>query len=134
MKRITGKSGRALLVAAMVAIFALVTVPAMAQPEYADGAETAQPQNFDEPTLQKFAEAAVQLGQIQNKFSEQLRDVQDPEQATAIQREMGEEMVQAVQAKGIEVETYNAIANQISADPEMRTDMEQRIQEIQGLN
>ena len=133
MKKFADESAKNFLLTIFVAVLTLISAPVMAQTGYGDGAaasQAGQQQTFDEQTLQKFALVSVELGKIQNKFSEKLRDVQDPEKATTIQREMGAEMLEAAKNEGITVETYNAVANQMGADPQMRNQMEQRIQEL----
>ncbi|MFO7983442.1 MAG: DUF4168 domain-containing protein [Desulfuromonadales bacterium] len=93
------------------------------------GAQQPAKQDFDDQTLEKFASASVELGTIQDKYSEKLEGVQDREKAMNIQREMNEEMVQVVQDKGIDVQDYNAVANQMSADPELQSKVDKLVEE-----
>lgn len=125
-------------ISALFAVLVLVTVPAVARtsddtksPAKADAVQgtPAQEENFDEQTLDNFATATVELSSIQSEFSQQLQGVQSQEEAIEIQQRMNQKMVEAVQDRGLDVETYNAIANQISVNPAMEQQMQQMIQE-----
>jgi hypothetical protein len=45
---------------------------------------------------------------------------------------MGGKMVMAVQNKGLEVETFNAIANQMGVDEQLRSKVETMIRQERG--
>jgi hypothetical protein len=122
----------------LFAILVLVTAPAMARTNDdtkssanapATQGTPAQEHTFDEQTLDNFATATVALSSIQSDFSQQLQGVQSQEEAIEIQQRMNQKMVEAVQDRGLDVETYNAIANQISVNPAMEQQMQQMIQE-----
>ncbi|KIH78144.1 protein of unknown function [Geoalkalibacter ferrihydriticus] len=124
------KSRKVLFAGALIASLALAATPALAQPGYgAAPAEQATSQQFDAQTLDQFAEAAIALSEIQEEFAEQLHGVQDQEQAMAMQEQINEKMVQSVQEQGLEVQTYNAIANQMNADPQLQAQVQQLIVE-----
>ena len=106
--------------------------PALAQPGYGDGAAARQQmgqQGFGDATLQKFVAATAALGSIQDSFAQKLEGVQDQEEAMKIQRKMNENMVSAVQDEGLEVQTYNAIANQMGVNGELRDKVNSMLQE-----
>jgi hypothetical protein len=138
MQKFAEKNAKSFIVAALTVLLALAAVPVLAQGNYGGGAaqDPAQQQyqqdvqSFDDQTLEKFAVTAVELGKIQNKFAQRLEGVQDQGQAMEVQREMNEEMVQAVEEEGLEVQTYNAIANQMNTNPEVRSKVEELIQEL----
>lgn len=115
------------------AALALIVSPAIAQAQDGYQGNAANPtgqqqqMNFDQATLQQFASAATQLSQIHNEFAEKLEGVQDQEKAMDMQRQANEQMVQAVENEGISVEKYNAIANQMNQDPELRQQVQQMI-------
>ncbi|MFO7766290.1 MAG: DUF4168 domain-containing protein [Pelovirga sp.] len=133
------------LLTALVAVSILAVTPAFAQTDYSgqdtadqqdySGQDTAdqqmqtQQQSFDDATLNNFATTVVELGNIQNRFSEQLQGAQDQEEAVEIQQQMNDEMIDAVHNHDLDVETYNTIANQMSTDPEFQQRVEQMIQE-----
>lgn len=122
---------RKILVGIVVAFFmALAAVPGMAQPQYAQGQPSqGMEQEFDAQTLNSFANAAVELGQIQNDFATQLQGVQDESKAMQLQEEANRKMVQAVEAQGLDVQTYNQIANQTAVNPELKNKVDQLITE-----
>lgn len=144
------KNRKALFGTIFAALLALTASPAMAQSgnygsgnagqgaaqgaQGAQGAQQPAKQDFDDQTLEKFAAASAELSTIQDKYSEKLQGVQDREKAMNIQREMNEEMVQVVQDKGIDVQEYNAIANQMSADPELKSKVDKMVEKKQAGN
>ncbi|MDO3377215.1 DUF4168 domain-containing protein [Geoalkalibacter halelectricus] len=130
MEKTILKSRKVLFAGALIASLALAATPAMAQPGYgAAPAQQAAGQDFDAQTLDQFADAAIALSEIQEEFAEQLHGVQDQEEAMAIQERVNEKMVQSVQEQGLEVQTYNAIANQMNADPQLQAKVQQLIAE-----
>ncbi len=113
---------------ALASVLALAATPAMAQPQYAQGQPPqGMAQEFDAQTLDKFANAAVEMGQIQNEFAAKLQGVQDEGEAIQMQEEASRKMVQAVEAQGLDVQTYNQIANQAAVDPELKNRLDQLI-------
>ncbi|MFW6357563.1 MAG: DUF4168 domain-containing protein [bacterium] len=123
----------------VAALLVLASLPAMAQSQqqgegqsqYDEGlGQGSQPaEEFDDQTLTNFAAATIELGKIQNDFSQRLQSVQDRDKAVAIQQEMQKEMVDALKDEGIDVQTYNSIANQMNMDEELRADVNEKIQE-----
>ena len=140
MMNFAQKNRKSLLGILFAAALALTAGPAMAQPGYGGGdagqgaAQQPAQQDFDEQTLDKFASASVELGKIQQEFSQKLEGVQDREKAMTLQREMNEKMVQVVQDKGIDVQTYNAVANQLGADPELKSKIDKMVEEKRAGN
>jgi hypothetical protein len=139
MKKFAEKIRKPLFFTILAAALAMMAVPAMAQSDGGNAGQGAtqqslegQQRHFDELTLKKFATANVELGMIQNEFAQKLQGIQDQEKAMELQKEMGEKMVTAVQNKGLDVETYNAIANQMSVDEQLRSKVETMIRQKQG--
>jgi hypothetical protein len=129
MKSVTS-AARVFSILSFFGFFAVA--PALAQTGYGDGAAAQQQmgqQEFDDKTLQKFVDATAALGSIQDSFAKKLEGVQDQEEAMSIQRKMNEKMVSAVQDKGLEVQTYNAIANQMGVNGELRDKVNAMLQE-----
>ncbi len=139
MKKFAEKTRKTLFFTVLAAALAMIAVPAMAQTGGGNAGQGAtqqsmegQQRHFDESTLKKFAMANVELGKIQNDFAQKLQGTQDQEKAMALQKEMGEKMVTTVQNKGLDVETYNAIANQMSVDEQLRSRLEKMIRQKRG--
>ena len=82
-----------------------------------------QAQDFDEHELEQFADAYVHVGEIHNEYSQLLQEVDSTEQAQELQQEANDEMVEAIQETGLEVQQYSAIAAALERDPEMREEV-----------
>ena len=78
--------------------------------------KTQQPQaptpqtEFDHSQLESFASAALEIKEIRSKWQSRMQEVESVEKAKEFQAQASAEMVNAVKAKGLTVETYNAIA------------------------
>lgn len=125
----TSTNRKARFLSAVALSLAMAATPAMAQSGSNQGAATQQQMqqqqqqqqlNLDDATLQNFVAATSALGDIQVDFAQRLEGIQDQKKAMDIQKEMNEKMVKAVQDAGLEVQTYNAIANQMSVDEELK--------------
>ena len=82
---------------------------------------------FSNKDLEAFADAQQEMGEIQQKYSDKLMSKKDqPEEAMKVQRDAQKEMVQAVKDSGLELKTYNQIAQLAQYDAEFRA----RIQEM----
>lgn len=127
---VTGVGNKCLGVMALFLTVALLMTAGPVLAQTGQGApqdmmdESAPAREFDQLTLEKFAAAATDLRDIRGEYAQKLQGVQDQEQAMDIQREMGEKMVHAVQQKGLNVETYNEIANQLAVDPQLQRRIE----------
>jgi len=112
----------------------LLSLPAWAQ-AYGDGKQQnagqkqtsgqTQGQNFDTQTLQKFADSANKLQSIQQQFAKRLKGVKDKNKAKNIQKKMEGKMIKAVKSNGMDVKTYNAIANRMQQDKQLRQKVQQ---------
>ncbi|MFU8831449.1 MAG: DUF4168 domain-containing protein [Wenzhouxiangella sp.] len=76
--------------------------------------------NVTEQDLEKFAKAQVQISEIQQDFAGRLQGVDDPEKAHELQVKANEEMTDAVEEVGLDVESFNEIAMAIQNDPELQ--------------
>ena len=65
---------------------------------------------FDQSQLQSFASAALEIKEIRSKWQSRLQEVESVEKAKEFQAQASAEMLNAVKARGLTVETYNAIA------------------------
>lgn len=82
--------------------------------------EAAPSTDFSENDLQKFADVQGDLEEIRSEYSGRLESTEDPDQAAQLQQEASQKMVQTVQDKGLNVETYSNIALAIQTDPKLR--------------
>jgi len=70
--------------------------------------------------LQQFAHAQIQISEIQQDFSARLQGVEDAEEAHELQVKANEEMTDAVEEAGLDVQSFNEIAMAIQNDPELQ--------------
>jgi hypothetical protein len=82
----------------------------------AQGNTTQQPQSppqhpeFNQSQLKSFASAALEIKEIRSKWQSRMQEAESTEKTREFQAHASTEMVKAVEAKGLTVETYNAIA------------------------
>lgn len=119
---------KALSIIAVTTLLGFITAPTIAQPGPANeppAGNFGQPENdrsgdFSDATIKKFASALSDISEIQRELSSELQDVNDREQAMAMQREVQDEMVQAVMQHELSVETYNEVAAAMQQDVVLR--------------
>lgn len=106
-----------------------VTTPVAAQTAPAPG----QAPNVDEETLRSFALATLEIQEISQTYQPQMEAAESQEQQQEIAQAANDEMVAAVEAvPGIDVDSYNAIAEAAQADPEMMQQINTFIAEASG--
>lgn len=110
----------------------LLSAPiAMAQdPQGYSQPQSTAAQPADDATVTSFAEAMGEVQVIQQEFSQQLQGVEDNEKARELQMKAQEQMVSAVEASGISVQDYNALASQMDQDPALREKVEKKLQDM----
>ncbi|SCZ56230.1 DUF4168 domain-containing protein [Thiohalomonas denitrificans] len=74
----------------------------------------------DDATLDTFADAFGKVMNLQQDFASQLEGVESDEEARAMQQQVQEQMVEAVQQSGMSVEEYNNVATQLDQNPKLR--------------
>jgi hypothetical protein len=119
---------KTLLAAALTSLITLGFAASVSAYESESGmqAETQMqqaPMEFSETDLQTFASVQGDLDTIRADYSAQLEAASDQEQAAQLQQEASQLMIEAVEAAGIEVETYNNIALALQSDPELRDEV-----------
>ncbi|TLF51630.1 DUF4168 domain-containing protein [Halomonas urmiana] len=120
----------ALFSAALLSL-GLVATQAQAQQDTAENSAdqpqaTAPAQDFSDAQLQQFADASKEIAVISQEYTKQLQSAEGDEAQQAVRKEANDEMVQAVQDSGLEVNTFNAIGQAIQQNPELM----QRVQEM----
>jgi len=127
MQTVTKTNVSTLISAFFVMLILAMAVPAVAQEGYDPNAAAqnqAEAPVLDDKTLEKFVSAVKDLGEIRNEFVVQLQGVQDENKAREIQEEMNQKMLSAVESAGLDVPTYNYIANQMNVDENLRNKVE----------
>lgn len=95
---------------------------------YQDLGAEPQAQTLDPQTKEQFVAAYVEIQDIQNVYSEKLQTAADEDQAREIQQQAQDEMIQAVENNGMSINEYNEVVGIISADPELRMEIEELAQ------
>jgi len=116
--------------ALFVMLILAMAAPVMAQEGYDPNTAApnqAEAPELDDKTLGQFVSAVKALGEIRNEFGAQLQGVQDENKAREIQEEMNQKMLSAVDEAGLDVETYNYIANQMNVDEDLRNKVEEML-------
>ena len=112
---------KTLLAAAITSLLALGAVSQVSAYEAQANLPAQQsPVEFAENDLQTFAAVQDDLDTIRAEYSARLEAASDQEQAAQLQQEASMMMIQAVEAAGMDVETYNNIALALQSDPALR--------------
>ena len=88
---------------------------AKSQGEQKTAAESASPK-IDQQTKEKFVAAYVEIKDVQQKYTKQLKDVKDKQKARKLQEQAQAEMVKIVEDSDMTVKNYNKVVNAISKD------------------
>jgi hypothetical protein len=94
--------------------------PTGTPPGHPPTATPPQQQTFSNEEIQKFVQANQHLDEIRDTYSAKMQETESQEEIHAIQQEANEKMVHKVQEVGLDVQTFNAIANASSQDPNLR--------------
>ena len=78
--------------------------------------------------LDQVADAYQAVTEVREKFQQELGEVSDPERAQELQQQAGEEMVEAVEAQGLDVQTYNQVMEAAQVDEELRNQLLERLE------
>lgn len=118
------------LIAATASATALVLaagfVPAHAQTEEAPAAA-----DVDDQTLQAFAQASLAVEEVINDWSERIEQTEDADEQQEMRTEANEEIATAVEANGLEIETYNEVYQLAQSDPDVATQIQNYRQDMQ---
>lgn len=98
--------------------------PVFAGESYGTQADTPMPQaanyQFSDADLEKFAAVQQDLDAIREEYAGKLETTEDPTEAQQLQQEASQTMSQAVQSKGLDIETYSSIAKAVRNDDALR--------------
>ncbi len=83
---------------------------------------------LSEQELDKVAEAYKAVTEVREQFQNELGEVTDPERAQELQEQAGQEMVEAVEAQGVDVQTYNQVMEAAQVDEELRNELLERLE------
>lgn len=104
----------------MIVTAALALTGAVMAQDYQMQQQQPPQTEVSEAELLQFATAQMQISEIQQDFAGRLQGVEDPEKAHELQIKANEEMTEAVEDAGLDVESFNTIAMAIQNDPELQ--------------
>ena len=121
--------------AAALILFLAMAAVAHAQAEYGQQQDMMQQPGADievsDAQLDKVAMAYLEITEIREGFQESLAGVSDPEKAQQMQEQAGQEMVQAVENNGLDVQTYNQVMEAAQVDEQLREQLMTRMEQMQ---
>lgn len=82
--------------------------------------EQAAAKDFQQETLEQFADAYVAVGDVHSEYSERLQEAEGTDDAQSVQQEANDRMVEAIEEQGLEVQEYSEIAAALERDPDLR--------------
>jgi hypothetical protein len=122
-----------LSIAAAAGLSVAAAMPALAQPEAPNPPEPEherpQPQmpqqqqadiDVSDKEVQKFADVYNETAEVRQKYTQQLQNAEDQQEAQNIQREANEEIKSVIEESPLTVERYQEIARATAQDTELR--------------
>jgi hypothetical protein len=102
-----------LILAGITAALLLLAAPqAIAQQPMA-------PSAFSQEQIEAFADAAIEVQRVQTELDAQTQAAQNPDEVARLQQQAQADASQAVEAKGLSVDEYTAIAQAANQDPQL---------------
>lgn len=89
-----------------------------------------QPVEVDDDKVEAFARAYLALTEVREDYSERLQDTEDSEEIQSLQHEASDAMAEAIEDAGLEVDEYQEIAAAMSADPELRDKITEKVSRL----
>ncbi|TBW54318.1 DUF4168 domain-containing protein [Marinobacter halodurans] len=100
---------------------ALAADPQTQDQDYQNPAATGtQKTNYSDQELKKFIKVQKDISSIREEYIPQIKKEQDKDKARKLQIEANDKMVAAIQDKGLDIPTYNAIATAYNSEPKLR--------------
>lgn len=117
-------------VISMAAILCFIAAAPLAAQEGQEGDEGQQEYEYEQPEktaedfsdedLEKFASAQTEVDDIRSEYSDELSGVEDTEKARELQDKYADQMVEAIEDAGLDVQTYNEISMALQNDSELQ--------------
>ncbi|MFC6488515.1 DUF4168 domain-containing protein [Nitratireductor sp. GCM10026969] len=105
-----------------------------ATPTQPPAAEPTQPPaaaEVDDATLQAFAQASLDVEEVISTWSPRIQSAENEQQAEEMRTSANQEIREALQSNGLEVETYNQVYQLAQANPEVANTIQRYRQELQ---
>lgn len=116
-------SKRTGILAAAVTAMALAWSPMAGAQTAQQPAQPGQSANFKQEELKSYAVAALQVQEIRQTYAAKLQGA-SPDQQQSLQQEAMGKMSEAVQSKGLDVDTYNKITQAAQQDPSLANEIQ----------
>jgi CBS-domain-containing membrane protein len=110
-----------LATAGICTLLALGAPQLSAQPSGSQPAPTQQTQSFSDKKIERFAKSFGEIMEIRKQFTAELQQTNDAEQARKLQKEVSDQMMSVIDRNDITVGEYNAIAQAMQTDDELRS-------------
>lgn len=120
-----------LTLAAAISALGMCWMPAAsAQAPSAPPMEAQQPSSsYSDAELKSFAVAALDVQRIRDTYLPRLHAAATPEEQQKVRIEASNQMVQAVEQRGLSVDKYTEIARQAQARPEIAEQIQRHVDE-----
>ena len=108
-----------ILSACLVAALLTLAVPA------ADAQTGGADHEFTQQEIQSFARASLEVDRLNQVWIPRLQQAETQVEAEALRSEAVSEIVEAIEAEGIELETYNAIIEEAQTNPDFAQEIDE---------
>lgn len=119
-----------LIVAAMASAALSATAIAQTAPAGSEAPATSQTVNVGDQEIRSFALALVELDKIQRQYTPQIQSA-GADERPAIEQEVNEKMMTAVEEQGLDPQTFNAISATAKDNPELEEKIRAEIAKVQ---
>ncbi|MCP1727299.1 type IV secretory pathway VirB10-like protein [Natronospira proteinivora] len=83
--------------------------------------------------VEAFVDAYVAVNDVREDYTERLQNAEDQEEAQQLQQEANDAMSDAIAESGMDVEEYQEVAMAVNADPEVREQVTEMLEERGAL-
>lgn len=107
--------------AAMLAGAGLADVHAQQQqpPPQPPQQQPAMPSQLSQAQIESFADAALEVQQVQQEYDAQVQSAENPEELEQLQQQAQQDAQQAIEDQGMSLDEYNAILQAANQDPQL---------------
>ena len=88
-----------------------------------------QPADFSDKELQQFVDLQSKIGDIREEYVSKIENADSEDKARELQQEAQSEMVSAIEAAGMSVQDYNAIAVAYNSNPDVQKRVDKMAEE-----
>ncbi len=116
------------LIAAITLLIAMV-LPGTAQENLVQ--ENDAPQEITDSDLDNAAEAYAQMQVIHGEFQQSVQQTEDNEARQQLQNQANDQLIEAIQETGLDVDTFNHIMAQVQSNDELRETFIEKVENIE---